>query len=67
MLISSPVYRRVLILLAVPFVLGAVMYACSRVNPPLPAALGNTVASAPLFLVLLAALALSTGRPEGAR
>jgi hypothetical protein len=31
------------------------------------AALGNTVASAPLFLVLLAALALSTGRPEGAR
>jgi hypothetical protein len=52
----------------VPFAADAVVYACSLVNPPLPAALGNAVASLPLLLVLLATIALSVaaGRSAGA-
>jgi hypothetical protein len=61
MLASSPVSRRVLSLLAVPFALGAVIYLCSLVSPPPPALVGNTLAAAPLLLILLAAMALSLG------
>jgi hypothetical protein len=46
---------------------GCWLFAEGTLTAIIIAALGNTVASAPLFLVLLAALALSTGRPEGAR
>jgi hypothetical protein len=66
MMVSSPVNRRVLILLAVPFALGSVIYACSLVNPPLPAAVGNTVATVPLLVILMAAMALSMGPKPGA-
>lgn len=68
LLVSSPVNRRLPILLAVPLALGAVMYPVSLVSPPPPAALGNAVAGLPLLLVLLAAVALSatTGRRSGA-
>jgi len=62
MLVSSPVNRRVLSLLAVPFALGAVIYLCSLISPPLPAPVGNTLAAVPLLLILLAAMALSLGR-----
>jgi hypothetical protein len=65
MMASSPVNRRVLILLAVPFVLESVIYACSLVNPPLPAAVGNAVATAPLLLILMAAMVLSLGPKRG--
>jgi hypothetical protein len=61
MLVSSPVSRRALSLLAVPFALGAVIYLCSLISPPLPASVGNTLATAPLLLILLAAMALSLG------
>jgi len=62
MLVSSPVNRRVLLLLAVPFALGAVIYLFSLISPPLPAPVGNTLAAVPLLLILLAAMALSLGR-----
>jgi hypothetical protein len=59
MLVSSPVSRRALALLAVPFALGAVIYLCSLISPPLPAAVGNALTAVPLLLILLAAMALS--------
>lgn len=59
MLAGSPVSRRVLALLAVPFALGAVIYLCSLISPPLPAPVGNTIAAGPLLLILLAAVAVS--------
>ncbi len=65
MLVSSPVSRRALSLLAVPFALGAVIYLCSLISPPLPAPVGNTLAVFPLLLILLAAMALSLGRRAG--
>lgn len=58
MLVSSPVNRRVLSLLSVPFVLGAVIYLCSLISPPPPGPAGNTIVAIPLMLVLLAALAI---------
>ena len=61
MLVSSPVNRRALFLLAVPFALGAVIYLCSLISPPPPAAAGNAVVAVPLLLILLAAMALSLG------
>lgn len=66
MMASSPVNRRVLILLAVPFALESVIYACSLVNPPLSAAVGNAVATAPLLVILMAAMMLSLGPERGA-
>ncbi|HXF22216.1 MAG TPA: hypothetical protein VN597_17275 [Streptosporangiaceae bacterium] len=66
MLVSSPVNRRVLVLLAVPFALESVIYACSLVNPPLPAAVGNTIATLPLLVILMAAIAVSMGPQRGA-
>lgn len=65
MMVSSPVNRRVLILLAIPFALASVIYACSLVNPPLPAAVGNAIATAPLLLILMAAMALTMGPGRG--
>jgi hypothetical protein len=65
LLVSSPVSRRALFLLAVPFALGAVVYLCSLISPPLPASVGNTLAAAPLVLMLLAALSLGYGRRAG--
>jgi hypothetical protein len=65
MLVSSPVNRRVLFLLAVPFALGAVIYLCSLISPPPPASVGNALAAAPLLLMLLAALALGYVRRAG--
>jgi len=65
LLVSSPVNRRALCLLAVPFALGAVIYLCSLISPPLPAPVGNTLAAVPLLLILLTAMALSLGhRPH---
>jgi hypothetical protein len=66
MMVSSPVNRRILVLLAVPFALESVIYACSLVNPPLPAAVGNAVATVPLLVILMAAMALSIGPGRGA-
>ena len=66
MLVSSPVNRRVLILLAVPFALESVIYACSLVNPPLPAAVGNAIATLPLLVILMAAIVVSMGPQRGA-
>jgi hypothetical protein len=66
MLVSSPVSRRALLLLAVPFALGAVIYLCSLISPPLPAPVGNTLTAVPLLLILLAATALSLRRRPGA-
>jgi len=66
MLVSSPVNRRVLILLAGPFALESVIYACSLVNPPLPAAVGNAIATLPLLVILMAAIAVSIGPQRGA-
>ncbi len=76
LLVGSPVSRRALALLAVPFALGAVIYLCSLISPPLPASVGNTLVAVPLLLILLAAMALSLwytrragsdvpGRPAG--
>ena len=56
MLAGSPVSRRVLFLLAVPFALGAVIYLCSLISPPPPASAGNALAVSPLLLFLLAAV-----------
>ena len=65
-LTSSPVSRRVLSLLAVPFALGAVIYLCSLISPPPPAPVGNALAASPLLLILLAAMALSLGHGQRA-
>ena len=67
MLVSSPVNRRALFLLVVPFALGAVIYLCSLISPPLPTPVGNTLAAVPLLLILLAAMTLSVahGRRAG--
>jgi hypothetical protein len=61
MLASSPVCRRALFLLAVPFALGAVMYLCSLISPPPPASAGNALAVSPLLLFLLAAMVFWLG------
>ena len=58
-LMSSPVSRRALFLLAAPFALGLVSYLCSLLSPPLPASAGNTLVAVPLLLMLLAATACS--------
>ena len=58
MLVSSPVNRRVLSLLGIPFALGAVIYLCSLINPPLPGGAGNALTAIPVLLTLLAAMAL---------
>jgi hypothetical protein len=55
-LAGSPVSRRVLALLAIPFALGAVIYLCSLISPPPPASAGNALAVSPLLLFLLAAM-----------
>lgn len=67
MLASSPVSRRALFLLAVPFALGAVIYLCSLISPPPPASAGNALAMSPLLLFLLAAMVfwLGHGSPAG--
>jgi len=67
MLAGSPVSRRVLFLLAVPFFLGAIIYLCSLVSPPPPASAGNALAVSPLLLFLLAAMAYWLGRGPRAR
>jgi hypothetical protein len=56
MLAGSPVSRRALFLLAIPFALGAVIYLCSLISPPPPASAGNALAVSPLVLFLLAAM-----------
>jgi hypothetical protein len=61
LLVGSPVSRRALGLLAVPFALGAVIYLCSLISPPLPASVGNTLVAVPLLLILLAAMVVSLG------
>ena len=67
MLVSSPVNRRVLSLLGIPFALGAVIYLCSLINPPLPGAAGNALTAIPVLLTLLAAmtLVLANSHPVG--
>jgi len=61
---SSAVSRRVLLLLAIPFALGAVMWLCSLVGERLPGAAGNTLIAIPLLLILLAALAFPRMRTD---
>jgi len=56
MLAGSPVSRRMLALLAIPFALGAVIYLCSLISPPPPASAGNALAVSPLVLFLLVAM-----------
>jgi hypothetical protein len=58
MLVSSPANRRVLSLIALPFALGAVIYLCSLISPPLPGAAGNALTVIPVLLILLSAMAL---------
>jgi hypothetical protein len=65
MLVSSPVNRRALFLLAIPFALGAGIYLCSLISPPPPASAGNALAAVPLLLIFLAAIALSLGHRAG--
>jgi hypothetical protein len=66
MLMSSPANRRALALFAVPFALGAVIYLCSLVNPPVPGPAGNAITVIPLLILLAAmALSLSYQRPAG--
>ncbi|HEY2442994.1 MAG TPA: hypothetical protein VGI31_07665 [Streptosporangiaceae bacterium] len=68
MLVSSPANRRVVALLAVPFIPAAVIYLCSLINPPLPGPIGDTLAAAPLLLLILLAamtLPLLPRRPAG--
>ena len=67
MLASSPVNRRVLSLLGIPFALGAVIYLCSLISPPPPGAAGNALTAMPVLLILLAAMAfvLANSRPAG--
>ena len=66
MLVSSPVNRRVLTLLALPFALGAVIYLCSLINPPLPGSAGDALTAIPVLLTLLAAMALVLGNSRPA-
>ena len=47
MLAGSPVSRRMLTLLAIPFALGAVIYLGSLISPPPPASAGNALAVSP--------------------
>jgi len=61
MLVSSPVNRRALFLLAIPFALGVGIYLCSLISPPPPASAGNALAALPLLLIFLAAMAVSLG------
>jgi hypothetical protein len=56
--VNSPVNRRVLFLLAVPFALAGVVYLGSLIDPAPSALAGNTLAVLPLLLILLAAVAL---------
>ena len=65
MLVSSPVNRRALFLLAIPFALGAGIYLCSLISPPPPASAGNALAAVPLLLIFLAAIAVSLGHRAG--
>jgi len=58
MLVSSPVNRRALALLVVPFALGFVIYLFSLINPPLPGPGGNALTILPLLVILLTAMAL---------
>jgi len=67
MLVSSPVNRRALFLLAIPFALGAGIYLCSLISPPPPASAGNALAALPLLLIFLAAVAVSLGHRHRAR
>jgi hypothetical protein len=62
MLVSSPVNRRVLVLLGFPFAVGAVIYVLSLISPPLPGPVGNTLSAAPVLLTLLAAMVFTLGR-----
>jgi len=66
LLVGSPVSRRALSLLAVPFALGAIIYLCSLISPPLPASVGNTLVAVPLLLMLLAAIVVSLGHGRNA-
>ena len=66
LLVGSPVSRRALSLLAVPFALGAIIYLCSLISPPLPASVGNTLVAVPLLLMLLAAMVVSLGHGRNA-
>jgi len=61
MLVSSPVNRRAVFLLAIPFAFGAGIYLCSLISPPPPASTGNALAALPLLLIFLAAMAVSLG------
>jgi len=65
MLVSSPVNRRALFLLGIPFALGAGIYLCSLISPPPPASAGNALAALPLLLIFLAAIAVSLGHRAG--
>ena len=67
MLVSSPVNRRALFLLAIPFALGAGIYLCSLISPPPPASAGNALAALPLLLIFLAGMAVSLGHRHRAR
>lgn len=62
MLVSSPANRRVLTLLALPFALGAVIYLCSLINPPLPGSAGDALIAIPVLLAAMA-LVLASSRP----
>jgi hypothetical protein len=66
LLVGSPVSRRALALFAVPFALGAIIYLCSLISPPLPASVGNTLVAVPLLLMLLAAMVVSLGHGRNA-
>ena len=66
LLVGSPVSRRALSLFAVPFALGAIIYLCSLISPPLPASVGNTLVVVPLLLMLLAAMVVSLGHGRNA-
>ena len=66
LVVGSPVSRRALSLFAVPFALGAIIYLCSLISPPLPASVGNTLVAVPLLLMLLAAMVVSLGHGRNA-
>jgi len=66
LLVGSPVSRRALSVFAVPFALGAIIYLCSLISPPLPASVGNTLVAVPLLLMLLAAMVVSLGHGRNA-
>jgi hypothetical protein len=56
LLVSSPVNRRAVYLLGIPFALGLVIYLCSLTS--LPGPVGNAVTAVPLLVILLAAMAV---------